>query len=113
MDVISGKQLALIKHIDFERGCGFVEGQCRRMQLVPRLLCCKTCARNIGYLKVQKNELPEDYAVLFTLDKGFLGETGCKLPKEKRSVICSCYACINCDISDEERVLLVKVEKGL
>jgi len=110
MDVISTKQLELLAQIDFEKGCEFIDGQCRRMRLVkPRLLCCNSCGSNVGYLQVSERELPKEYKALFTHNKGFLGEHGCKLPTEKRSVICSSYACPKCNVTDEERELIEKI----
>ena len=112
MDIISTEQLKLIENVDFETGCEFIDGQCREVRLGrPRLYCCNECAKHVGYLKVKEHELPEEYKNLFDEEKGFLGENGCKLPKEKRSVTCVCYACKPCNILDSDRTLLVQVKR--
>lgn len=54
--------------------------------------CCMGCGKAYGYLS-DKNfkRVQKEYG--FTKKDGFLGDTGCKLPPEERSVICLGYVC--------------------
>jgi len=58
--------------------------------------CCKGCGPASGYLYGDKpnrdiSELKEKYG--FSKEKGFLGETGCKLPPSDRSETCVLFTC--------------------
>ena len=61
--------------------------------------CCKHCAANNGYFgpndagrtSSEIETLKTKYD--FTPDKGFLGDKGCKLPAEERSIACLKYIC--------------------
>ena len=115
MDTVPKHMLDATQPIDF--GCRFVGGECegvrkrsnRNLKNVGRL-CCRNCHHYAGYLRVKERDLPEEYRPYFTFPEGFLGEDGCRLPREMRSRRCIIYVCRDSLISDDNRAMLVKFE---
>jgi len=58
-----------------------------------------------------QNELPAEYQPYFSYPNGFWSETGCSLPVEMRARRCVIYVCRDADISDENRAILLNLEK--
>lgn len=54
--------------------------------------CCSGCADSRGYLKDKDFREVKEY---YTLETGFLGPKGCRLPLEKRSGLCVGWMCGN------------------
>ena len=57
-------------------------------------MCCNECFDNNAYFQ----EIDEEYYAYLKerfgwTKKGFLGDDGCKLPRELRSRICLSYSC--------------------
>jgi hypothetical protein len=56
--------------------------------------CCDDCYHTDGYLFLSKEQTEEKKKRFgWTKQRGFKGETGCKLPPHERSATCLSFAC--------------------
>ena len=55
--------------------------------------CCSPCVEFYGYLKYVKDSDKPVYDAAFDEKTGFLGESGCRLPRELRSATCLAHLC--------------------
>lgn len=116
MDVVTPEIIAAVDGIDY--GCMFVDGKCcavnaRDSRGLKHLdqICCRSCARFTGYLKIKPSELPDQYLPYWDAVDGFLTPTGCGLPREMRSRRCIIYVCRDACISDANRAVLKELEE--
>ena len=116
MDKVTKEILKTTKDIDF--GCDFIDGICEgaRQRVANGFKdignpCCGSCYHNVGYLHIKEKDLPEKYKSYFSYPKGFLGEKGCRLPREMRARRCIIYACRDAKVSDNNREILLNLER--
>lgn len=118
MDIVPEHMLIAVNNIDF--GCEFNNGVCigardrvsRGLKDIGKI-CCRGCFHNVGYFRVERDQLPENYLAYFTYPDGFWSETGCKLPYEMRARRCVIYTCVDSKISDENRQILTDFEQEI
>ena len=108
MNIVPQEYLNRIENVVF--GCGFVDGVCNHYRNNKRRYsCCDHCYAKVGYQEVKAQELPKEYLPHFSNPKGFLGDNGCKLPREMRSSICITYICDDCALSEQGKEIMTGI----
>ena len=95
---------SLTEYIDFE--CNFEDGKCKNhnsyaLQFIQKadriqisdMCCCRLCGKNVGYLNLIREDEIAEYAKYYNTKTGFWSNKGCKLPREKRSPVCTTHNC--------------------
>lgn len=94
---------SLTRHIDY--GCKFKNGKCQGEWESPSC-CCEDCKRNIGFLKMIREDDIDYYTERFDEKTGFWRQgKGCILDRNKRSVTCISYTCYAIRSNKSNRLL--------
>lgn len=87
-------KLARLSEYAVALGAGEICAKCTR----PNQKCCTGCAAALGYFSHDGGRKPSDEFKAehgWTAKYGFWGETGCKLPRHKRSSTCLSFYCFD------------------
>jgi hypothetical protein len=102
------------ERIDYD--CDFNNGRCQGRMMCSNG-CCAECARAFGHWRKEGGTIDEDtlrrVAGYYDERLGFLREgEGCILPRELRSPICLYVRCSDEMMTDEDKILLARIQFG-